>query len=213
MYNVLYIHGMGGGGDSRIPGLLSRFFADSPVRVIVRTYSFDPDQGASQIASWVRELRPALVIGESLGAIQALRVGGVPHLFVSPSLGAPALLVKLVPVSRFALGRWYLHRRFPVKAGDRQPLLFRPSILQKYGPHWEKAQAQAGKDLAAGLPFYAFFGTMDHYKRSGVVQVGLWEELFGKDTYQEYEGTHFMEEEYVRDLLVPKIREMLELQK
>ena len=203
MSNVLYIHGMGGGGDSRIPGLLSRFFADSPVRVIVRTYSFDPDQGASQIASWVRALRPVLVIGESLGAIQALRVGGVPHLFVSPSLGAPALLVKLVPVSRFALGRWYLHRRFPVKAGDRQPLLFRPSV----------PQAQAGKDLAAGLPFYAFFGTMDHYKRSGVVQVGMWEELFGKDTYQEYEGTHFMEEEYVRDLLVPKIREMLGLQK
>ena len=77
----------------------------------------------------------------------------------------------------------------------------------------QEVYEQAGKDLEAGLPFYAFFGTMDHYKRSGVVQVGLWEELFGKDTYQEYEGTHFMEEEYVRDLLVPKIREMLGLQK
>lgn len=213
MHNVLYIHGMGGGGDSRIPGLLAELFLEEPVRIIVRTYSFDPEEGALQIAAWVQELQPSLVIGESLGAIQALRVGGVPHLFVSPSLGAPALLVKLVPVSRFALGRWYLHRRFPVKQGDRQKLFFRPSVLRKYGPHWEKAQEQASRDQAAGLPFFAFFGTMDHYKRSGVVQVGLWESLFGKDSYQEYAGTHFMEEEYVRSLLVPKIREMLGLQK
>lgn len=212
MAKVLYIHGMGGGGDSRIPALLADIFRDSDVRVIVRTYSFDPEVGASQIASWVHELRPSLVIGESLGAIQALRVGGVPHLFVSPSLGAPALLHKLTGVSRLALGRWYLHRRFPVKEGDRQPLLFKPSVLKKYKEHWEKAKEQAREDLSAGLPFFAFFGTMDHYKRSGVVQVGMWEDLFGK-TYEEYEGSHFMEEEYVRSLLVPKIKEMLALQK
>lgn len=212
MANVLYIHGMGGGGDSRIPQLLQTQFRGSDIRVVVRTYSFDPELGAAQIALWVRELQPQLVIGESLGAIQALRVGGVPHLFVSPSLGAPALLYKLRGVSCFALGRWYLHRRFPVKEGDRQPLLFTPSVLRKYKAHWAAARRQARADQAAGLPFFAFFGRWDHFKRSGVVQVPLWQQLFG-DSFQEYPGTHFMEEEYVISLLVPKIREMLALQK
>ena len=212
MKTVLYIHGMGGGGDSRIPRLLAEIFEGTEIRVIVRTYSFDPEAGAEQIAGWVHEVRPRLVIGESLGAIQALRVEGVPHLFVSPSLGAPALLYKLRPVSFFAIGRWYLHHRFPVKEGDRQPLLFTPKVLAKYRDHEKKALEAARRDLAEGRPFFAFFGTMDHYKRSGVVQVGLWENLFGK-TYQEYEGSHFMEEEYVRSLLVPKIVEFISLQK
>ena len=55
---------------------------------------------------------------------------------------------------------------------------------------------------------YAFFGTRDHYKKSGAVNVDTWRKMFG-DTYQEYEGTHFMEEEYVYSLLVPKILEIL----
>lgn len=212
MSTVLYIHGMGGGGDSRIPRLLAEQFRDEDIRVVVRTYSFDPDEGAAQIASWVEELQPQLILGESLGSIQALRVGGLPHLFVSPSLGAPSLLYKLRRVCSFSIGRWYMHRRFPVKEGDRQPLLFTPEVLSKYRRHWEAALEQAHRDQAAGLPFFAFFGTRDHFKKSGVVQLQLWRDLFG-DTFQEYEGSHFMEEEYVSSLLIPKIREMLSLQK
>jgi hypothetical protein len=86
---ILYIHGMGGGGDSRIPRLLREQFEGTDLRCIVRTYDFDPETGHAQIASWVEELHPDLVIGESLGAIQALRVRGIPHLFVSPSLERP----------------------------------------------------------------------------------------------------------------------------
>ena len=80
---------MGGGGDSRIPRLLNEMLAGSEIRTVVRTYDFDPEAGRKQIACWVEELRPDLVIGESLGAAHAIRVRDVPHLFVSPSLGAP----------------------------------------------------------------------------------------------------------------------------
>ena len=41
------------------------------------------------------------------------------------------------------------------------------------------------------------------------MKVSLWEEMFGK-TYTIYDGTHFMEEEYVYALLIPKIREVLD---
>jgi pimeloyl-ACP methyl ester carboxylesterase len=70
MKNVLYIHGMGGGSDSRIPSILSEY-----ISVVTRTYSFDPDVAAEQISSWVDELKPVLVIGESLGALHALESG------------------------------------------------------------------------------------------------------------------------------------------
>ncbi len=206
MKTVLYIHGMGGGGDSRIPRLLGEHLAGEGIRVVVRTYDFDPETGRAQILSWVEELRPDLVIGESLGAIQALRVRGIPHLFVSPSLGAPVFLYRLAWICRIPGGPALLHRIWRVKEGDRQPLRFEYGILRKYKAHWEDACRAA----AEGGYHYAFFGTRDHYRKSGIVRISTWRKMFG-DTYQIYEGTHFMEEEYVYSMLVPKIRKVLDM--
>ena len=207
MKKILYIHGMGGGGDSRIPNHLKTLFDPSEVQVIIRTYDFDPDLGRDQISFWVRVSRPDLVIGESLGAIQALRIQGVPHLFVSPSLGAATQLYRSSYIARFALGRWWLNHKFPVKEGERQPLKFTPEVLYKYKEHGQ----QAFGSIEEGGYYFAFFGYHDHFMRSGVVKIDLWEKYFGKDTYQMYDGTHFMEEEYVNSLLIPKIKEILGL--
>ena len=54
-----------------------------------------------------------------------------------------------------------------------------------------------------------FFGHNDHYRKSGIVSVKTWEKYFGK-TYSMYDGTHFMEEEFVRSMLVPMICKVLE---
>ena len=89
MADVLYIHGMGGGGDSRIPSILNEALTSHGVSVHVRTYDFDPEIAALQIAAWNDEVKPDLVIGESLGALHAIRIKGVPHLLVSPALNAP----------------------------------------------------------------------------------------------------------------------------
>ena len=56
----------------------------------------------------------------------------------------------------------------------------------------------------------AFFGTHDHYRRSGVVSVRSWRRLFGKDSYVMYDGTHFMEEEFIRSMLAPSIKEFFQ---
>ena len=90
---------MGGGADSRIPSILrERINSMIPedfglfIDVIVRTYDFDPDIADGQIRSWIEELQPSLIIGESLGSIHALRIKGLPHLLVSPALNAPVYL-------------------------------------------------------------------------------------------------------------------------
>ena len=82
---ILYIHGMGGGGDSRIPSVLNGHIDECSdglrrYEVVVRTYSFDPDTAWKQICSWVEELGPELVIGESLGSLNAMKISGLPHV-------------------------------------------------------------------------------------------------------------------------------------
>ena len=209
MRNVLYIHGMGGGGDSRIPSILSEILASEGIDVIVRTYDFDPEVGAGQIAGWVREFQPELVIGESLGALQAMRVPGVAHMYVSPALNSalyfePLAWLTLIPGVTIFFDNFYRP-----KEGDRQPLHFTFSTLRKYRRLRKEALAASAADGGKNMNL-AFFGTRDHYRRSGVVSVRSWRRLFGKDSYVMYDGTHFMEEEYVRSMLVPAIIEFFQ---
>ena len=199
---------MGGGADSRIPAILARELAGE-VEVVIRTYSFDPDEGAAQIAAWAEEVHPDLVMGESLGAIQALRLKGFPHLYVSPSLGAPVRIGALAPVSLLPGMRHLMNHIWTPRSGDRQALDFRFGILRKYPAHGRKAFANVPLKCADADYAYAFFGTRDHYRRNGVVSLRTWRKYFGADTYTVYDGTHFMEEEYILSLLVPKIREIL----
>ena len=217
-YTVLYIHGMGGGGDSRIPSILNEHIGEElsrrgitgvEIRVIVRTYSFDPEEAAIMIKGWAEELSPDLVIGESLGAIQAIRLGGYPHLLVSPSLGAPLYLGSLAFLSLIPGITPLLDHIYKPKEGDRQRLHFTFPVLRKYRHHREMAlsnsPAKGGKDY-----FYAFFGDMDHYRKSGVVSVRLYRKYFG-ESYEIYHGTHFMEEEWLLSLLIPKMFSVLGL--
>lgn len=213
---VLYIHGMGGGGDSRIPSILRDVFdrseSDSPqdrrVKIVVRTYDFDPEVAAEQIACWVDELKPDIVIGESLGSLQAIRITGIPHLFVSPSLNAPHYLGRLAFLALIPGMTWMLDRIYKPREGDRQKLHFTFKVLRKYRKHRKIALMNSTRNGSRDF-FYAFFGHQDHYRKSGIVSIKTWEKYFGK-TYSMYDGTHFMEEEFVTSLLVPKIRKVLE---
>ena len=203
MVNVLYIHGMGGGADSRIPSILSEELVPFGVNVVVRTYDFDPEIALVQISSWVEELRPQLVVGESLGSLHALRIKGLPLLFVSPALNAP-LYFRLQAWLTLIPGVTRIYQRvYKPREGDRQQMKFVFPVLRKYKEHRRQA-------MLCESPVYAFFGTRDHYRKSGIVSVRTWRRRFG-DTFSMYEGTHFMEEEYVRTMLVDKILEVLNI--
>ena len=211
MVNILYIHGMGGGGDSRIPSVLKQCFESEnlPVKVTVRTYDFDPRIAAGQIGAWVSELQPQLIIGESLGSIHAIRVRGIPHILISPSLNAPLYLGWLSWVALIPGASWLFGRIYKPKEGDRQKLHFTFLVLRKYRNHRRQALANA-TSAGSNDYFYAFFGTMDHYRRTGVVSIRTWKKYFG-ETFEVYDGTHFMEENHVLERLVPKIVNVLSI--
>ena len=86
------------------------------------------------------------------------------------------------------------------------PLTYKP--LKKWrrvlGDALQNTPRNGGKDY-----FYAFFGTRDHYRRSGVVSIRTWKKYFGDGTWTIYDGTHFMEYEYILSFLIPKIYEVL----
>lgn len=239
MKTILYVHGLGGGSDSRIPGILAERYASRTdiaenVRIVCRTYDFDPDKAAAMLLDLAQETQPDLIIGESLGAAQALRIPylipfqtsdgsgsgwkAVPRLFVSPSLGGPLWMgrlafLALIPGIRPLFN--YIYK--PKHPGDRQVSDFKYSTLKKYRVHNRIALETARKGLEEaaqngdGQPYFAFFGTKDHYRKSGVVSIRRWEKIFGKETYALYEGTHFMEEEYLDSMLIPRIDALLHL--
>ena len=200
---ILYIHGMGGGADSRIPSILSECLPSS-LRVVVRTYDFDPEVASGQISSWIEELRPAVLAGESLGSVHAMEMRsryGLPTVLVSPELNAPAVFrlwapLTLVPGVGALLGVIYKPR-----PGDRQKLEFRFRTLRKWRPV---------RYCSSYACLFAFFGKHDHYRRSGVVSLRAWCKRFGEGTYAIYDGSHFMEEQYVKTLLADRLRGLAE---
>lgn len=211
MKAILYVHGMGGGGDSRIPAILRERLPEygdegADLSVTVRTYDFNPAVAAPQIAAWAEELKPCLVIGESLGSIHAIAISGVPHILVSPSLNAPLYFSRLAPLTRLPGVTAMMDRHYRPRPGDRQTLHFSHENIRDWPAYRERAlansPARGGKD-----PFFAFFGSRDHYRLSGVVLLRTWKKYFGDDSYRVYPGSHFMEEEFILSMLIPKILE------
>lgn len=211
MKNVLYIHGMGGGGDSRIPSILSDSLSEMDVNVVVRTYDFDPEVASAQIEGWMKELSPSLVMGESLGTIHALRQTGVPHILISPSLNAPLYLGYLSWLSLIPGVTWLFDRIYKPREGDRQKLHFTFATLRKYSAH--RKEALKNSVLAGSTDFhFAFIGTRDHYRKSGIVSIRTWKKYYG-DSYMLYDGTHFTEEEHIYAKVIPLICKVLEIKK
>lgn len=207
MINILYIHGMGGGGDSRIPAILRDALSDKDINIIVRTYDFDPEVAHRQIGSWLEETSPSLVIGESLGAVHTLRVKGIPHILISPSLNAPIYLGYLSWLCLLPGVTWIMDRIYKPKEGDRQQLHFKFSTLRKYIRHRREAMLNSASAGSSDY-YFAFFGTMDHYRKSGIVSVRTWKKYFG-DCFMMYDGTHFTEEEHIYGKVLPLICKVL----
>ncbi len=200
---------MGGGGDSRIPSILNGALRRKGVRVVVRTYDFDPEISAEQIAGWVEELRPSLIIGESLGAVHAIRIKGIPHILISPALNAPVYFSFLAWFSLLPGVTYYFSEKYRPVKGDRQKLRFTFSVLRKFRRHRKIAMANSTL-RGSGDYFHAFIGKKDHYRKNGIVSIRTWKKYFG-DTYSTYNGSHFTEERFVRRMVIPKILKVLDI--
>ena len=200
---------MGGGSDSRIPSILQECLQKTHADIVVRTYDFDPEIASGQIASWIEEVRPELIIAESLGSLHALRISGLPIIFVSPALNTSYYFRILSWLSLIPGVTQLLDHIYKPRPGDRQVLHFTFRVLRKYRRHRIEAM-KIERNTSYENQVFAFFGTDDHYRKSGIVSIKTWKKHFG-ETFCIYKGTHFMEEEYVRSILVDKVLEVLNI--
>ena len=212
--NILFLHGMGGGANSPVPRTLRRVLPNmqftkdgepSSLQVISETYDYDPEVATQQIARLMETYQPSLVISESMGAIHALGIQGIPHIYISPALNydrAATIAGPFIALGN-SMGFHYRKQRGENRQqirGDRELLArFRP-MIQSYKEAVLKSQHRD--------PSFAFFGKSDEFKVLGIVSIEEYERLFGK-TYEVHDGGHVFGARNVRPKLIPKIVEML----
>ena len=215
--NILYLHGMGGGRTSRMPVRLRQvlnnmhFTKDGePCRlnVVCMTYDFDPEVATSQIADWVKTYQPALVMAESMGAIHALGIQGVPHIWISPALNYDRGAEFMLPLVKLGnmIGYTYTKQR----GAKRQEIRGDHELVAKFKPmiqsYKEAILSNPQRD-----PSYAFFGRKDGYMKAGIVSIEEYKRLYG-DSYEVFDCGHCIDVSQIRPKLVPKIVEMLGLE-
>ena len=215
--NILFLHGMGGGRTTKMPKKLNQVLSKMnltkdgepcTLRVICETYDFDPDVATRQIGQWVETYQPVMVISESMGAIHALGIQGMPHIYLSPALNydrGVRMAMPLVAIGEM-MGIYYNKQRGrnnQLIHGDTQLLARFQPMIQSYK---EAIRRNPNPDAS-----YAYFGNKDEFRRAGIVSIKEYKSLFG-NSYEVYEGRHVLDVSNAETVLVPKIAEMLGLE-
>ena len=208
---------MGGGSTSRMPVKLQQVLSNMhftkagepcSLQVICETYDFDPEVATNQIAEWVETYQPALVMSESMGAIHALGIQGVPHIWLSPALNYDRGAEFVLPFISIAnmMGYTYTKQR----GANRQKILGDPELVAKFKPMIQSYK-EAILNNPQRDPSYAFFGNKDDFRKTGIVSIKEYKRLYGNN-YEVYEGGHCLSVRQIRPKLLPKIVEMLGLE-
>ena len=199
--NILFLHGMGGSGGSYIPRCLDKKLSKMhfitkdgepcDLKVIRKTYNYDPDIATEQISKLVETNHPVLVIGESMGAIHALGIRGIPHIYLSPALNYDRGVDLFLPLAELGskFGLIYRKRR----GARRQEIVGDPKLLAKFKPMLD-GYKQAILDNPRD-PSYAYFGKNDPFKVRGIVCIEEYKRLYGDsgDNYEEFDGGHVLD--------------------
>lgn len=211
---IMYLHGMGGGTASRIPNYLGKFLPGH--RIVIRTYDFNPAVAHGQIVGWFDEVKPDIVIGESLGATHALALDGVPEILISPALNAGIYfsvfsIFTLIPGVPWLIGRAFK----PHGDSGRQIMTFNFRHTWKW-MHFRRLARRVSR--RSSMPHFAFIGDVDGYRKTGIVSVCTWKRWFGNGTFEIVPGNHIMKHghgpddseriAFVKEKLIPKILEL-----
>lgn len=178
------------------------------LQVICETYDFDPEVATNQIADWVETYHPDLVMAESMGAIHALGIQGVPHIWLSPALNydrGAELFLPLISLANM-MGYTYTKQR----GARRQKILGDPELVAKFKPMIQSYK-EAILNNPQRDPSYAFFGSKDDFRKTGIVSIKEYQRLYG-NSYEVYDGGHCLDVRQIRPKLLPKIVEMLGLE-
>ncbi len=196
--NILYLHGFGSSGASGTVDLLRReFWTNRPecdrLKVIAPDIPVDPVEALPFLKALVEKEQPMLIIGTSMGAMYAQQLRGIARICINPSFGI-SKLYSLLHVGKY---KW-LNRR---KDGALEFHVYKETI-----EHFAAMEAHQFDDITDDdrQLCYGLFATHDEIAPGNRP---IFEQHY-PGMSREFEGGHRLNDDAVKDVLIPFIREI-----
>lgn len=189
---ILYVHGFASSGCSGTVMALRRHLSDC--RIVAPDLPLDPFEALALLRSIIEQERPAIVIGTSMGGMYAQQLRGVRRIIVNPSF----------EMSRSLLFGKMGRNKYMSKRRDGTTEFRVDKALVERFKLMEKGQFEGitpeDKEFVVGL-----FGDKDPVVHSKP----LMESLYGAERCHWFKGEHRLNDEIVKGVLLPVVREML----
>ena len=191
MRKMMYVHGFASSGSSGTVMNLRRSLPGW--RVVAPDLPVDPFESLELLRRLVQEEKPEIVVGTSMGGMYTQQLWGVPRIVVNPSFEMSRSLL---------FGKMGRNKYMSKRKDGATEFRIDKSIVERF-KEMEKHQfdgiTDAEKQLVVGL-----FGDKDP-----IVQFRpLMAQLYGEERCRWFAGEHRLNDEVVKKVLIPLIKEM-----
>ena len=195
---ILYLHGFASSGASGTVELLRREFwhnrsAGDRLKVVAPDIPVDPLEALPKLRALVEQEDPILIIGSSMGAMYAQQLRGVMRICVNPSFGI-SKLYSLLHVGKY---KWLSRRQ----DGASEFHVYKETI--EHFAAMEAHQFDGITDADRALCF-GFFADADEIAPGNRP---LFERHYPGQS-REFRGGHRLNDDTVKNVLIPFIREL-----
>ena len=189
---MMYVHGFASSGSSGTVMNLRRSLPGW--RVIAPDLPIDPFEALELLRTIVKEEQPEIVVGTSMGGMYTQQLWGVSRIVVNPSF----------EMSRSLLFGKMGRNKYMSKRKDGATEFRIDKVIVERFKEMEKHQfdgiTEEEKQLVVGL-----FGDKDPV----VHFYPLMAELYGEERCRWFSGEHRLNDDVVKKILVPLIRELV----
>ena len=187
----MYVHGFASSGSSGTVMNLRRSLPGW--RVVAPDLPVDPFESLELLRRLVQEEKPEIVVGTSMGGMYTQQLWGVPRIVVNPSFEMSRSLL---------FGKMGRNKYMSKRKDGATEFRIDKNIVERF-KEMEKHQfngiTDAEKQLVVGL-----FGDKDP-----IVQFRpLMAQLYGEERCRWFAGEHRLNDEVVKKVLIPLIKEM-----
>ena len=192
MRKMMYVHGFASSGSSGTVMNLRRSLPGW--RVIAPDLPVDPFEALELLRSIVEEENPEIVVGTSMGGMYTQQLWGVPRIVVNPSFEMSRSLL---------FGKMGRNKYMSKRKDGATEFRIDKAVVERF-KEMEKHQfdgiTEDEKQLVVGL-----FGDKDPV----VHFYPLMAELYGEERCRWFSGEHRLNDDVVKKVLVPLIRELV----
>lgn len=188
----MYVHGFASSGSSGTVMSLRRHLIDC--EVIAPDLPVDPFEALELLRAMVQNESPEIIIGTSMGGMYVQQLRGVPRIVVNPSFKMSRSLL---------FGKMGRNKYMSKRKDGATEFRIDKNVVERF-KLMEKTQFdgidEQDKRLVVGL-----FGDKDpivHFQP-------LMAELYGEERCRWFSGEHRLNDEVVKKVLLPLLREML----